>query len=146
MSKKGQVYLASAIYRAFKEYKRDFEKDNKAYEYRKKALETGKVKKEKESPPKKQVHSVNGPEYRVQFYTNTKKIPVGSSRFKNVKNVEVYYHNGLYKYTSGRFARKADAVALQKKLKSIGYRDAFVVAFYNGKRISLAEADRLAKK
>ena len=36
-SKDGQVFMASAIYRAFKEYKREFEKENNAWEYRKPA-------------------------------------------------------------------------------------------------------------
>ncbi len=145
MSKKGQAYLASAIYRAFKKYKRDFEKENNAYEYRKEVVKKENAGKEKAKPVKPS-SSGKRPEYRVQFYAYTRKIPVTSSRFKGIDDISVYFHNGLYKYTSGHFPNKSDAVNLQQRLRAKGFRDAFVVAFYQGKRISLKEAQKIAGK
>ncbi len=119
ISEKGQAYLASAIYRAVKEYKRNYELENNITE---------------STQPVKKATS-NGIEYRVQFYTSPKKIPVTSSKFSKVKQVAVYHHNGLYKYTSGHFKSKQDAVARQSQLRKSGYSGAFVVKMKNGKRV-----------
>jgi hypothetical protein len=48
--------------------------------------------------------------------------------------------NGIKRYTAGFFKTINMAVEAKNSIKSIGYDDAFVVAFYNGKRISINEA------
>jgi len=48
--------------------------------------------------------------------------------------------NGITRYTAGLFKGINMAVEAKNSIRSIGYSDAFVVAFYNGKRISIAEA------
>lgn len=48
--------------------------------------------------------------------------------------------NGITRYTAGAFIGFAEADAAKNSIRSMGYSDAFVVAYYNGKRISLAEA------
>ncbi|HMQ77001.1 MAG TPA: hypothetical protein PKE21_07770 [Flavobacteriales bacterium] len=53
--------------------------------------------------------------------------------------------SGLVRYTAGLFTRFASADEAKASVRGRGYRDAFVVAFYNGERISLAEARRLAQ-
>ncbi len=147
LSEKGQVYLASAIYRAFKEYKREFEKENNAYDYRKKILKTGNNTVSTPKTENKKPNNVTkGLEYRVQFYANTKKIPLSSSRFSKLTDLDFYYHNGLYKYTSGHFGNKQEAVKLKHKIRNMGFKDAFVAAFYNGKRISIKRAEELSKQ
>lgn len=50
-----------------------------------------------------------------------------------------------WKYTAGIFASDKEALAYQKKVKE-KYSDAFVVAFYNGKRVSMVEAKRLSNQ
>ncbi len=145
LSEKGQVYLASAIYRAFKEYKREFEKENKAYEYRRRTLKKENETVSKQTSNKKKT-STEGVEYRVQFYANTKKIPLSSPRFSKLKEVDYYYHNGLYKYTTGHFNNKQDAVMYKTKVRRLGFNDAFVAAFYKGKRISIQEAEKLTNR
>jgi len=126
MSKEGQVYMASAIYRAFKEYKLEFEKQNKVVA----RAET----KNKTKPELK---------YRVQFYTNKKNIPLTNRRFKKVNDVRVYQQNGLYKFTSGEFSTPDSANRHLKTVKNAGFKDAFVVVFNGQKRISLKEAKQL---
>ena len=51
--------------------------------------------------------------------------------------------NGLTRYTAGLFTSFANANAVKNEIRDFGYKDAFVVAFYNGRRISLAEAQSL---
>ncbi len=142
ISKQGQVYMASAIYRAFKEYKLEFEKENKAYEYRKQLVD------QEGSAPVPVIHvdtPKNGVLYKVQFYTTPRRIENTASRFKGVKDVDYYEHNGMFKYTSGIFTNLEAATSHQKTVRSGGYKDAFVVAFHNNKRISIADASELTK-
>ncbi|NOX87317.1 MAG: N-acetylmuramoyl-L-alanine amidase [Chlorobi bacterium] len=126
MSEKGQIYLASAIYRAFKEYKLEYEKQNEI------------VKK-----PEKKVPVKSNLNYRVQFFTNKKKIPLTNRRFKKTDDVQVYHQNGLYKYTSGEFSTLDSANRHLKKIKKAGFKDAFVVVFNGQERISFEEAKKL---
>ena len=48
--------------------------------------------------------------------------------------------NGITRYTAGLFTGVNMAVEAKNSIRSIGYNDAFVVAFYNGERISIAKA------
>jgi hypothetical protein len=47
---------------------------------------------------------------------------------------------GITRYTAGQFTTFNTADAAKEEIRSLGFRDAFVVAFKNGKRISVEEA------
>lgn len=47
--------------------------------------------------------------------------------------------NGYIRYMAGNFEKYESANAVKNDLKNLGYSDAFVVAYYNGKRINLNE-------
>ena len=132
MSEKGQSYLASAIYRAVKSYKKDYELENKTANST--ASKTTKLAVKKPSGKSQPVST--GIEYRVQFTTSTKKIPVTDKRFSAIPEVSLYYHNGLYKYTSGHFITLDEAVKRQHALKNKGYRSAWVVKMKGNKRFT----------
>jgi len=76
------------------------------------------------------------------------KVQVGA--FRNKINPEIFNGitplsaensgNGVYRYTAGIFKSLTGANMAKGKIVDIGYSDAFVVAFYNGKRISLSKA------
>jgi hypothetical protein len=51
--------------------------------------------------------------------------------------------NGYIRYTAGNFRQLEVATGVKRELNQNGYPDAFVVAYYNGKRISLPEALRI---
>ncbi len=130
-SEKGQSYMASAIYRAVKSYKHDYELENKL-------ASPVPVKKlpAKKAAAKQSAKAFKGIEYRVQFTTSTKKIAVTNKRFNNIRDVSVYHHNGLYKYTSGHFKTLSEAVKRQHQLKNMGYHSAWVVKMKDNKRYS----------
>jgi cell division protein FtsN len=48
--------------------------------------------------------------------------------------------NGITRYSVGIFRELSDAKVAKNKVNEIGYQDAFIVAFYNGKRIPINEA------
>jgi hypothetical protein len=51
---------------------------------------------------------------------------------------------GFIRYTAGVFTKFTTADKAKKKIIDMGYKDAFVVAFYNGKRIPINEAYAMA--
>lgn len=166
LSDDGQSYMASAIYRAFKDYKRDFEREN-AREltdeqkkiltpdvYEKEQKEKAQKEKKNEDKPEAQKtpkapkteSSINNIVYKVQFDTKPNKVSLTDKRFKNIPDVGVYEHYGIFKYTSGNFSTKNEAIKHQKVIKNKGYSDAFVVVFHNNKRITIQEAEQLLKR
>ena len=92
--------------------------------------------------PKDQV-VVEGVTYRVQFLTSEKEIKDGAKDFKGVSGYNVYKQDGLYRYTMGNETTVSRAKSIQNDLRKKGFKDAFVIAFFNGKRITLQEAREL---
>lgn len=80
--------------------------------------------------------------YKVQFYTAPSKISLTSSQFKGLQSVFEYKMDGSYKYTAGSFTKYADALKHQQVVRGKGFKDAFVVVFKDGKRITGADAKK----
>jgi cell division protein FtsN len=86
------------------------------------------------------------PVYKVQIGAYSKDVPV------NVVNelialagqgIETTKNDaGLTVYTVGNFSKYSDAEARKTELNAKGLTDAFVVAYVNGKRVSIGEARR----
>ncbi len=77
--------------------------------------------------------------YRVQIGAFSKRISHGA--FGNLTSVEeVKGQDGLYRYYSGIFTDKESAAKHRIEVLSEGYEKAFLVAFNDGKRITLEEA------
>ena len=137
-SQKGQDYLSSAIYRAFKEYKKEIEgkeTSNDAVEKKEivkevKPKDVPKIKEEKKKDKSKT--KVEGVVFRVQFATSSKKLTLLPQNFKGIKNVEIYQAGGLYRYVVGKETNITDANSLQLQIRNKGYKDAFVIAFSKG--------------
>jgi len=69
------------------------------------------------------------------------KNPIAQDAFKGMNPISAETtQRGLIRYTAGLFRDISPANVAKSKIQAIGYRDAFVVAFYNGKRISYGEA------
>jgi len=142
----GQTYIASAIYRAIKEYKNELDKEagiaftghSSAPENVADMLPVNDNPEPESEPEPKQEAS---PEvvFKVQIASSDK--PLKSSQFSDIGTVEHYIQNGIYKYTAGNTGDLKEATILQNKIrKNSKYKDAFVVAFLNGERISITSA------
>lgn len=127
LSEEGQTFMASAIFRAFKAYKTDYDREN---------FTTDSITPE----------IIDKLEYRVQFYTSPLEISNSDKRFKELAEVDRYFQNGVFKYTSGHFTNLKEATNQQNLLRKRGYADAFVVPFNNGVRITIAEASEIENK
>ena len=89
---------------------------------------------------------VEGVTYRVQFLTSEKELKEGAKEFKGITGYNVYHQDGVYRYTMGNETTIARAKSTQNEMRKKGFKDAFVIAFYNGKRISLQEARELQEQ
>lgn len=80
--------------------------------------------------------------YRVQVGAFAKPIP--EELFKEFTPVSgEKLNNGITRYLAGYFGSRQRVINAQKSIRALGYSDAFVVAYCDGERISLAEARRL---
>lgn len=51
---------------------------------------------------------------------------------------------GFIRYTAGIFKNRSTAESIKNEIKNLGYKDAFVVAFKDGKRIPMKEANAIS--
>ncbi len=159
MSETGQAHIASAIYRAFRQYKE--EQDALAASRihyadmnhtsadgasgagaNAEAGERGHSGTENESAHASGMHSEINISFRVQFATSSEKRALDDEVFRGLEQVSWYFHEGLYKYTVGNEPTLEAAANIQRAVQEAGFPDAFVVAFLNEERISASEAIR----
>lgn len=82
--------------------------------------------------------------YQIQIFATT--APVGVKSLKGLS--PVFQRNpseGKYIYSVGLFSKYNDALANLNKVKKQGFREAFIIAFADGERISLSKARALEK-
>jgi N-acetylmuramoyl-L-alanine amidase len=163
-SEQGQDQLATAIFRAFKAYKAGVEKtvynddDEPVIPVYVPPADT--TQKTNDAVIEKDPVIVKDPPvvikdttvkkadeifFRVQFSTSSVKKSTSSAEFSKLSDVRVYFHGGLYKYTSGNLATLDEANKYLNEVKAKGYKDAFVVAFLNEQRITPEAADQMLK-
>ena len=160
VSETGQAYMASAIYRAFRDFKESYEGENA--NTKPKTAEVTPVEQPKteevptatpvekpevkvEEKPEVQPASKTMVSFKVQFASRDTKVPVTDKAFAKVPEVSEYYYNGAYRYVSGSFSTKQEALDRLEAVRKLGYSDAFVVAFINGERATIKEAENAIK-
>ena len=137
-SEKGQDYLASAIFRAFRTYKESFEGMSGDPIVELKEEKTGTI-----LAPKKET-TTDKVIFKVQIGTYLKSM-LNKELFKET-NAEEQILNGTFKYYVGAEIDKSKADSLKIKMRENGFKGAFVVAFFKENRISTKEALSLQSK
>lgn len=155
LSNAGSSALATSIYKAFVNYKREHdaeakgEKNNQTAEVADPVIiadPTPAVSQAttNETPVQsnKKVDTTaksSQPVFMVQFYIASKKLPANSSAFKGLSPVSHYVENGSYKYTYGADTNYNKVLQSMSQVKK-KFKDAFMIAFKDGKKINLQEA------
>lgn len=144
-----QQKMANSIFKAFQEYKSEIEGVNTLIVDAKEIIEIeedslGKAVLELEEAPvvekTEELETKNKYIFKVQIETSTTPVALNDNRFQGL-SVEEYFQHKLYKYTVGNYVMDIDAaLQLRKEMIAKGYKSAFVVAFKNGKRVSITEA------
>lgn len=76
--------------------------------------------------------------FRVQFSASKK--PARNDEYAGMMPIFYEYAEGWYRYMHGEFFDLNNAFSARNQIRTMGYADAFVVAYFNGRRISVAEA------
>lgn len=134
----GQDYMASAIYRGFKEYKAVIER-----------LDAGAtppaVVDDAPKPVPAPPTADSGVRFKVQIITSTERIDTRPKHFKGLEGVQEHKGAGMFRYTVGDEPSLAKARELQQQCRDKGFEGAFIVAYKDGERIDLQEALKLAQ-
>ena len=130
-SSKGQEVLAEALYRAFANYKRNFDLRS-GYAAKPVSSSAGEVKpvERKAEASKPSGETV----YKVQFLTADEPLPKNSRRLKGYKDAEYYVENGICKYTYGSTTSLEEIKRIRRSMLK-DFKDAFIVSFKDGKRV-----------
>ena len=153
-SDQGQSYMASAIYRAFKEYKQEREQFHLTVAPSKSEADLKPVPPTIEGEQKNMEQNLQQEKtiehdaisdvyYCVQLATSGIKKDLSPQNFKGIEGVSFYQDGGLYKYIVGNTRDLKTAEALKMKMKESGFKDAFIVALADGKRIAMSEAQKM---
>lgn len=78
--------------------------------------------------------------FKVQLSASGTKLDATPSNFKGLSNISVAAEGNLYKYMYGETTNYDEAKRLLAEAKSKGYTSAFVIAFKNGRKVSVQEA------
>ena len=124
-SEDGRTYMASALFRAFRDY-RDIHKPQITNEPI--------VEPETETKPQ----HTDGVTFSVQIASSPTELDKSDPVFRGLQNVDMYLSGGQYKYTTGLFGVAEDAHVKKRELRDQGFSGAFVAAFKDGKRVPMS--------
>ena len=132
VSQKGVDEMSQSLYQAFSEY----------LDYHNKLME--------KAVPTAQAIGNKGadrelPVYKVQFMSLKNPLKKNDKRLKAYANVDYYSEGGMCKYTCGD-TTDYDAIQKTKTEVQKKYKDAFVIAVYEGRKISVKEAREITSK
>lgn len=127
-----QEKMAKAIYNAFVKYKEERDKVATAIEVQEEVKEIKEEKKELL--------------FKIQIASSSKEVETKAFNFNGLENVEMKKVDNYYRYFYGHTESYKKVKENLKEAQEKGYKDAFVLAFLDGKRISLKKAINLADK
>ena len=131
ISSQGQDSIALAIFQAFKDYKLKMESQGQ--------------EKSPENLSEKKPDFDKGLVYSIQVLTTKKVIPLQPKNFNEFSDVYRKTGGVWNKYYIGSESNFKDISENFKDVKKY-YKDAFIVAFKDGKKISVKEAKKIEKK
>jgi len=137
-SQTGQDYLASAIFRAFREYKQEIENSSN---FTPKII----VDNEKEETDTVKISSTLTVYYKVQLFSSKNKHQLIDPPFREYSDVEEFHARNWYKYAVGTYPSYDEAHSNLEEIRR-KYPDAFIIAVNKGRIIPVNEAKKLINK
>jgi N-acetylmuramoyl-L-alanine amidase len=135
-SKSGQQKVANAIYNAFVQFKRNYDKRQGTLSID----QHPQITEKKDTAERESTRVVTAKNqnledviYKVQILASPFQIKVNSSEFKGEKNIDFYKEKGLYKYTIGNTSDFKEINLLRSEL-SRKFKDCFVIGYRNGEK------------
>src|SRR6187431_311518 len=146
-SEEGQNEIAKAIADAIISYKYEFFGDGGAETFGEKPSQilkesSGKTTETPEINKTIIKKDTLGSIYKIQLSASTKKLALEPKNFKGLQNVSLVYEDNIYKYLYGETSDYEKAKSQLKEVKSKGFDSAFLIAFKNGKKVSIQEATK----
>ena len=148
-SKDGQNTVSNSIFEAFKVYKKQTERisasDDSAIENFE-IVETVTDKKNVTKIPildkknnfnsknKIEKTELNGVEYRIQMASSPTEIDTKKGLWKQLNGVEIRKEDNILKYVTPALGSLKEAILEQNRIRSLGFKDAFVATYINGVR------------
>ena len=83
--------------------------------------------------------------YKIQISSSPKRLESKSYNFRGLSPISAEKQGSVFVYYYGNVSKHREALTLLSKAKKKGYKDAYVVAYYKGRRISIEEAKRIEK-
>jgi len=75
--------------------------------------------------------------YKVQITSSDKAIPIDAPLFDGIEKVGSYMEGKEHKYTAGEFTDFKKVTEYKELMRKRGFKDSFVIATQNGKRVPL---------
>lgn len=148
-SEEGQDYIASAIYRAFRDYKEimetktsmtaGIEKENQTSDTMKGDTDTGNDTTTEVVMEQPATEWTSPVEFKVQIAASTKSVALDSHAFKGLTGVKEYKVGNIYKYAVGSSRTFQEIIPFSKQIKE-KFPDAFIIAVKEDKIIPLDQA------
>jgi N-acetylmuramoyl-L-alanine amidase len=133
-SKEGQEYIASAIFRASRDYINDVDKKSQ--------ISTS-VEMEPLITADSAITESHSPDdeltFMIQIISSAERKEVKPENFKGIKEVIEIHADDRFRYVTGSFVNYNDAVEYRKKIGNV-YPDAFVIAVKDNKVLPLQDA------
>ena len=158
-SEEGQQEIAESIASAIISYKKEYfgtnDNDNAVKPSqqieavkkidtiaKKLVVKTSEVKKPEIKKPeiKPEVVSSGVATFKVQLSASGTKLDPTPSNFKGLSNISITSEGNLCKYMYGETTNYEEAKRLLSEAKAKGYSSAFLIAFKNGKKVSVQDA------
>jgi len=155
-SEEGQNEIAKAIADAIMGYKKEYyggtsvenkiDKDDLRVERPKETVAPAKKDSSKTTETKPPVaktetkSDVKGVVFKVQISASGTKLDLVPSNFKGLDNISMVSEGNLYKYMYGETSDYETAKQLVQEAKAKGFTTSYLIAFKNGKKISVQDA------
>lgn len=155
-SDNGKSEITNSIYEAVIAYKNEFYGSSSESKGPTESKESNSTKKESNENDVNIITTVKnnnsneikvetGLVYKVQIKASYTILNQKAPFFKGLQPVSYFEEGGFYKYTYGEDSTLDSAKNTLKEVKNLGFKDAFIVCFFNNKKISIQEAQKLEK-